>query len=257
MGVRDWRVYGLLLLWPAGLAAVQSGNLTLVLGLLAAVAWRYRERRYVPGLAIGAAIALKLFLWPLLVWLLAIRAYRSAALAAAIGVGGGMLTALPFTSLRSFLDLESRLGHIFGPESYNLVGLLAGSGSASFGTALAIAGLVGLAVLVLAYRRRSLPLAISASLLLSPIVWLHYFALLLVAIAVRRPALAAVWFLPLLLWVCPGTGNQVRTWHMLLGLSVLALVTVLAEWGTSPFGRLVRRGPAVAEGVTPVLAGRR
>src|SRR5579871_4499339 len=39
MGIRDWRLYGLLVLWPASLAAIQSGNLTIILGLLVAVAW--------------------------------------------------------------------------------------------------------------------------------------------------------------------------------------------------------------------------
>ena len=248
-GVRDWRVYGLLALWPANLAAVQSGNLTLLLALLVAVAWHYRERRYIPGLAIGATIALKLFLWPLLVWLLALRAYRSAALGAAIGLAGGVLTALPFTSLSDFVQLENNLAHVFGPQSYNLVGLLVQSG-ASYRSAEVVADLVGLAALALAYRRRSLPLAVSAALLLSPIVWLHYFALLIVPIAARAPRLALIWFIPLLLWVCPGTAGEIREWHIVLALSVLSIVTVLAEWGAGPFRRAERRLGFVADGAT-------
>jgi Glycosyltransferase family 87 len=230
MGIRDWRLYGLLVLWPASLAAIQSGNLTIILGLLVAVAWRWRDRRYVPGIAIGVAIALKLFLWPLLVWLLAIRAYRSAALGAAIGVAGGFLTVLPFTSLSHFVRLENKLGTVFGPDSYNLIGFLKQSHLGSYRTATMIATAVGIVVLAVAYRRKSLPLALSASLLLSPIVWLHYFALLLVALAVHSRTLSWLWFVPLLLWVCPGTANEVRLWEVVLGVAVLAVVTVCNEW---------------------------
>ena len=44
LGVRDWRCYGLLLLWPPVLSAVQTGSVTILLALGAALAWRYRDR---------------------------------------------------------------------------------------------------------------------------------------------------------------------------------------------------------------------
>jgi hypothetical protein len=87
LDVRDWRIYGLMGLWPGVIAAVQTGNLSIPLTLLVALAWRNRDRTWAPGLFIGAAIALKLFLWPLLVWLLALHRYRAAATGAAVGVG--------------------------------------------------------------------------------------------------------------------------------------------------------------------------
>jgi hypothetical protein len=251
-GIRDWRVYGLLLVWPACLAAIQSGNVTIVLGLLVAVAWRYRDRRLLPGIAIGAAVALKLFLWPLLVWLVAIRAYRAAALGSAIGVAGGFLAVLPFTSLSHFVRVEERLGRTFAPHSYNLVGLLVHSGTTSYRMAVAVSLVVGLAVLAVAFHRRSLPLAVSASLLLSPTVWLHYFALLIVPIAVRRPALAATWLVPLALWLCPGTNARVQTWQIAVALAVLAAVSVVNELEPVSIGRLARRAVPSAEAVTPI-----
>jgi len=71
--IRDWRVYAVVGCWPATISSVQAGNVTALLVLLAAVAWRWRNRRFVPGVAVAVAIAAKLFLWPLVVWLLATR----------------------------------------------------------------------------------------------------------------------------------------------------------------------------------------
>jgi hypothetical protein len=230
MGVRDWRVYGLVLIWPPALVAVQTGNITILLGLLVALAWRYRDRTWVSGLAIGAAIALKLFLWPLLVWLVAIRRYRGAAVGAGIGVIGGFLAVLPFTSLHDYVRLENNLGNVFGPHSYNLTGLFAQGHLGSKTVALAFSYAIGLGLLVLAYRRRSLTLAIAASLVLSPIVWTHYFVLLVIPLAIRWPRLAPAWFVPLVMVVCPGSHWDVRAWHIVVALAVLALVTLSVEW---------------------------
>ena len=46
LGVRDWRCYGVVLLWPPVLSAIQTGSVTIVLVLAAAVAWRYRTARH-------------------------------------------------------------------------------------------------------------------------------------------------------------------------------------------------------------------
>jgi hypothetical protein len=42
-----------------------------------------------------------------------------------------------------------------------------------------------------------LTLALAAALAASPIVWVHYFLLLLVPVALSRPRLSPVWYLPL------------------------------------------------------------
>ena len=54
------------------------GNLTVLLVLPLALAWRYRDRARVVGLAVGVAVAAKLFVWPLVVWLLLTRRFRAA-----------------------------------------------------------------------------------------------------------------------------------------------------------------------------------
>ena len=111
---------------------------------------------------------------------------------------------LPFITLTDYARLMKNLGDTFGPQSYNVVGLIVQSGTGSVATATAVASAVGLLVLALAYRRASLPLALAASLLLSPIVWLHYFVLLVVPLALSRPRLSAAWALPLRLLPLPG-----------------------------------------------------
>jgi alpha-1,2-mannosyltransferase len=230
IGVRDWRVYGAVALWPPTIAALQTGNLTILLGLLVALAWRWRDHRLLPGIAIGLAIALKLFLWPLLIWLLAIRRYSAAAVAVALSALGTLLV-LPFTSLRSYGHLMSNLGNTFGAHSYNLVGLLQQSGLAGHSVAHLVVDVAGIAILLVVFRERSFPLAVAAALLLSPIVWMHYLLLLAVPLALARSAFAAAWLVPLVLWVCPGNGAAVRLRHIVIALLVIATVTAVAERG--------------------------
>jgi hypothetical protein len=45
--------------------------------------------------------------------------------------------------------------------------------------------------------RRSLILCLAAALVATPILWLHYLGLLFVPIALARPRLTALWFVPL------------------------------------------------------------
>jgi hypothetical protein len=254
LDVRDWRVYGVVGLWAPAYVAVQSGNLTILLGFLVALAWRYRDRRWVPGLAIGAAVALKLFLWPLLVWLLAIRRFGATAVGAVLGVAGGLLLVLPFQSIGDYIRLLDNLRGVFGPESYNLIGFFAMSGAGSTHVAIVVQTCVGLAVLAIAFIRRSLTLAIAAALVLSPIVWTHYFVLLVIPLAIRWPRLAYAWFIPIVMFVCPGTGSEVRLWHVILGAGVLVAVTALAEWGPDRLDQFPAQRRFAREAQRPVLA---
>ena len=48
--------------------------------------------------------------------------------------------------------------------------------------------------------RRSLTLVLAAALVLTPIVWQHYLALLIAPIALARPRLSPLWALPLAAW---------------------------------------------------------
>ena len=42
---------------------------------------------------------------------------------------------------------------------------------------------------------------------MTPIVWLHYFALLLVVVALAQPRLGYAWFVPLGMFITPGSGH--------------------------------------------------
>jgi len=55
--------------------------------------------------------------------------------------------------------------------------------------------------------RVSFALAVAASLLLTPIVWLHYLLLLLVPLAIARPRLDRAWALTVPLFFLPGMAD--------------------------------------------------
>ena len=54
---------------------------------------------------------------------------------------------------------------------------------------------------------RSFAAAIGATLAFTPVLWLHFFVLLAVPLAIARPRFSAIWLLPIVLWVCPRTDN--------------------------------------------------
>jgi hypothetical protein len=75
-------------------------------------------------------------------------------------------------------------------------------------------------------EERSFTLAIVAALLFTPIIWLHYFALLLMPIAIVHKRLSLLWATPLLFWLSQGHGNG-TTLQTAWTLAVVAFVTVL------------------------------
>ena len=236
IGVRDWRVYGASGLWPPVIGEIRTAHLSLVLCLLAAIVWRTRSRRLIPGIAVGAAVALKFLLWPLIFWLASIRRYLGAIVAAALTVASFLLL-LPFTSIDGYLRVLRNLGNTYDQDSYSPYGLLAQVG-ASEPIARLVALSLGFAVLALGWRRRSLALAVGAALLLSPIVWLDYYALLAMPLAIVRPRFHAIWLLPILtvgmLTAGYGIGDAGSTVRVLGVYGILLLYTVRAERLVAP-----------------------
>ena len=213
LDVRDWRCYAIALLYPATLENVEYGALGPVLALLVALAWRYRDRATAASAAIGSAIVLKLFVWPLVVWLAATRRWRAAvaATAVALGLALGSWAAIGFSGLADYPELLRRLSDFEAENSYSAFAILVAVGLPDT-LARAVVVAVAVALLALAWRygrdghsddgdRRSLTLALAAGIVLTPILWLHYLVLLVVPIALARPRLSALWFVPLALSV--------------------------------------------------------
>ena len=224
--VRDWRIYGVVLLWPSVIDAYQTANASLPLVLLVAVAWRWRHRAAVAGLALGFGIAIKFFLWPLLAWLVATRRLVAAGIALATIVVS-LLLMVPFTDIGDYVRLLQKLRRTFEPDTYTIFAVLNDLGAPELVSRGATV-VLGLGLLALAWRRRSLTLAIAAALVLSPIVWRHFFVLLIVPLALARPRLSLLWLLPLGMWVGDGTFNG-ETWQTAVVLAIAAGLVVVCE----------------------------
>jgi hypothetical protein len=247
LGVRDWRVLGVVVTSAPVISSVRLGTLTPLLILLLAVSWRWRDRRWVSGGALALVISMKLFLWPLVVWLAVTRRYAAAGIAAGLASLATIAAwaAIGFDGLAEYPELVRRLTDVVADRGLSLVAL-----GVELGLPRSVAGLlpwlVGLsllgAVVVLARgggsERRSFSLAIVAAIALTPIVWLHYFALLVVPLALARPRFAWPWLLMWVFWLTPVQENQGDLWRIVI-CTLLAGAVVLASQHTS---RLRARG---------------
>jgi len=210
LGVRDWRCYPIALLYPVTLEAVEYGAVGPMLVLLVALGWRFRDR-VSGGVAVGAAIAIKLFLWPLVLWLVVTRRLRAAVLGVVSGavIVLGSWAIVGFDGLTEYPRLLRKLVDVEAESSYSALAMLRALGLPESASRVAVTA-AGIALLVAAYRlasvgrstrderdRRSLTLVLAAALVLTPILWLHYLVLLVVPIALARPRLSGLWLVPL------------------------------------------------------------
>ena len=210
LGITDWRCHALALTSPVVVHGLYYGNITLLLLLPLALAWRYRNRAPVVGLAVGAAVAVKLFVWPVVVWLLVTRRFRAAAWAvgstAVLVVGAWAL--IGFEGLANYPALLRAVQDVYAVRSLSLSTVAGGLG-ASVEVAVLVAGLGGLACLGIAAwlvrqpdgDRRGFAMVVAGCVLASPIVWPNYAALLFVPIAITWPRLAPAWFFGYVVWV--------------------------------------------------------
>ena len=212
--VRDWRCYGAAFLWGASFHAVQTGNVTIPLLLLTALAWRAREAHVRAGVWSGLAVATKIICWPLAVWLVSTRRF-SAAVVSVIVAGAvtfGLWGLLGFSGLLDYPSSLDKLETAQTGSSYTVRALLEDAGAPRLGQVAWYVLVLGvLAACVLAGRRGddrlSFSFAVLACVVASPIVWLHSFVLLLAPVALYLPRLSFVWVVPALLWFGSGNGN--------------------------------------------------
>jgi alpha-1,2-mannosyltransferase len=236
LNVRDWRLYGVAMLWFPIYDGWQSGNVTLPLMLIVALVWRHRDRALAAGLLSAAAISIKLFVWPLALWLLVTRRWKAAAWALASGAVFNLIAwgLVGFNEISTFLRLSSDATKALWKGGYSMLAIAhhlgltrsAGESLLVVVSALAVAVLVYLA-LVRRNERGAFVAAIVLMLLASPLLWAHYFALLLVPLALYRPRLSIAWAFPLLMWCMPPR-QPVYGWQEILAWTATAVMLTLA-----------------------------
>jgi hypothetical protein len=235
-GARDWRIYGAVALTLPAANALMLGSVDMLLMLGLAACWRWRDRAAYAGAALGALVALKLLALPLIVWLVATRRYRAAAISLVVAAGLCLAgwAAIGFDGLAGYPDLLSLLAEIEDERGYSLVhyATLLGLGSSAATLAPYAGGACLLAALARAARRgragdaQAFLLGVLAVLAFTPIVWQHYLVLVLVPLAVLQPRLSGVWFVPLLLWLTPDSVNVARSRELVMFAIVLAVISV-------------------------------
>lgn len=266
LGVTDWRCYGVVFLTAPVITSTGVGAIAPFLLLGLAVCWRYRTRAASGAVCAVVALA-KLFLWPALIWLIATRRFRAAAVAlATIGVLVGAWILIDADGLRDYPRTLDVLNDVMRWKSYSGQSLavalgLGGTAAEAISVALALTGIA--AVVVFAARadgeRRAFIAAVATGLLATPILWLHYLVLLLAPIALVRPRLSPLWFAPMAFWLSPhmeSLGSAWRIAYVLVvtgGVVVFAATTSGARAATSPFARRHGRSfhPTKRELLTP------
>jgi hypothetical protein len=180
-----WRAT-LVLCSSFAITGLQLGALSPLLFVGAVFLWRLRDRPIGFALLAAAVVASKLFLAPLLVWLLLARRWR--AFAYATGLTLVVLTAgfvFGPIGLSPYVQLLSELGAHEARAGFGLIGALLNIGLAP---AVAQAAAIGIAVSLFAaaylhHRRRHdervlFGAGIVGSLVLTPVLWSHYLVLL-------------------------------------------------------------------------------
>jgi hypothetical protein len=197
--------------WPASLVLCTAFTITgLQLGALSPLLfagtvflWRLRDRPAAFALLAAPVIASKLFLAPLLVWVLLARRWRAfawASIATAVVLVAGF--ALGPIGFAPYVHLLSALGAHESHHGFGLIGVLLGIGVSLTVSHLIAAALAAalVAAAYVRYRRQGDEAvlfcgALVAALLLTPVLWSHYLVLLAAALlAVRSPRR---WFLAL------------------------------------------------------------
>ncbi len=255
VGVRDVRCYAVTYACAPVLLGIEIGTLSPLLMLGLAAAWRWRERAAVVAVIVCALICAKLFLWPMVIWLAATRRWRAAGLSLAFTAAATLAgwAVIGFADITRYPGMLSQLSAVEQAQGYSPIAAAMALGAGG-GLARAIAVAAGVLVLALTWRRGrtaggdpgAFALAVCAALVLSPIVWLHYLALLIVPIAIRYRTLSWPWLVPLALWLTPAQQSVEHPW----GIAVAAVVLVVIAVRTSADG-----GGWIRTSDQPVMSG--
>ena len=232
--VRDMRCYAAVLLWAPTWSSLITLNVSSALALGVACMWRFRSTLWPLASTLGALVSIKLFLAPLIAWVALTRRASAAALAVCLGAASTMLAwaAIGFAGLGDYLELLSR---VEGQQTYAVSSVAAELGvNREVARAVALAFGCGLLVLAVRWARRrdeerGYAAAVAATLAFTPVLWLHYFTLLIAPLGVLRPRFSALWLLPIVLWVSPRdeNGHGLQPLVPALVISLLLVIVLL------------------------------
>jgi alpha-1,2-mannosyltransferase len=253
--VRDWRLYSIVFLLRPVEFGIRLGTISPLLALLVAALWHYRDRTRPAALLLAAIIVSKLFLAPLAIWLLVTRRWRAGVLGCVLAVAATLAAWAPigFAGFGDYHRVLSLLATGEEQESFSLASLgLSGGLSAHASHLLAeiVGALILLAAVWVGLRVRSawgdfsaFTLVIGAALAVSPIVWNHYFVLLIVPLVIVAPRLSPIWAVPFALYVV-GAQSAEHFWPILVGVLAPAVALGWAIWlaRKDPDARLAEPG---------------
>jgi alpha-1,2-mannosyltransferase len=268
VGVRDRRIYLLALASAPLIDSLETGQPDALFALAAAITWRYRDS-WQGGVSAGILIAAKLLAWPLLIWLLVTRRFRTfwVAVPSAVGIFFASWAVIGLKGLAAYPSLLAADAKAFEtwPFSYGLVQALTPLGLPIQQTrvlAVVIAVLISVAIVAISRRRDEgwFAAALTFGLLSSPVLWTHYLVVLFVPLALARRRQLTIWigaaysYWLLLILFAPGPNRA------LAALASTAMLAALAGWSWmqtthdhvgAPLARPNGRGEPV---VTPSIA---
>jgi alpha-1,2-mannosyltransferase len=260
LGVRDARCYAAAFLSFPVFSAIQNANVSLPLVLAVALIWRYRDDRVRAACLVALCVAVKLFVWPLLVWL-AVTRWRTGVLAAVVAAGISLAgwAAVGFGEISHFLHVLKVFDRLAEQSTYTPFALLSRLGLGSVPAhviAYAIGAGMLAAIVVLARRaegdRRAFVAAIAASLLLSPVVWLHYLTLLLVPLALVRPKFSLVWLAGVLTFGFTQPPGRPSVLELAVAMGVMAVTLAPGLSSSAPHAGPHRSRSRLVRGVRPL-----
>ena len=246
LDVRDWRAYAIALLWAPTVFGFQTANLSLLVTVAVAAMWRWRDRPGVTGAIFGVIVAMKFFLFPLGLFYLASRRFAALGYAVATTVGFTALSwvVVGLDEIARYRQTVEEFTHLREDYGFSLIGFIetvGGGRTLAYVVAAALAGATATACVLAATRGResaAFILAIAVGLLATPIMWLHYLALLLVPVGLRCPRLHPLWALPILFFydgtlVDPSTPQVALT--LLLAAAIVAAALARPDrWRPAP-----------------------
>ncbi len=195
---------------PAVFSGLDLGQVNVIVLLCSVVLWRWLDQR-IGSWAVAVALNMRLPMAIILVWW-GLRVKWRLVGATAVLMTLMVLVTLPFVSVQRWSDFLAVAAHGVGAgtlSSFDFGSVVAATGGPAWASPLALAGsyLVGALAVLWSLRRDreiSLIVTVMATLLLSPVLQLHYLTALLLPAALMAGR-GRTWgvLLPLLTWV-PG-----------------------------------------------------